>query len=160
HLRAAVAAKPDFAEAQASLGVALCARGRFDEGIAHLQRAIAVQPDYRAAHRDLGEAYAASGNLAAAARAFEKAVTLSPGDVFLLTRAGWLRATAREDAVRNGAEGVRLADRAVRLSARGDVDALDALAAAYAEVDRFDAAAAAAEEALALARRRGDQRSS
>src|SRR5438128_3766947 len=42
HLRAAVQAKPDFAEAQANLGVVLCARGAFDEGIAHLQRAVAI----------------------------------------------------------------------------------------------------------------------
>ena len=158
HLRAAVAAKPDFAEAHASLGVALCAGRRFDEGIPHIQRAIAIQPDYLAAHRDLGEAYAASGNLEAASRAFRDALTLKPDDVFLLTRTGWILSTAPNEEVRDGREGVRLAERAVRLTGRGDVDALDTLAAAYAEVDRFDDARAAGEEALSLARRQVDQR--
>jgi protein O-mannosyl-transferase len=154
HLREAVALRPDFAEAQADLGVALCARGAFEEGIAHIRQATAIRPDYAAAHRDLGEAHAASGNLAAAAQSFEKALDLSPNDVFLLNRLAWILATARDDGLRNGQRGVRLAEKAASLSARQDVDALDTLAAASAEVDRFDAAIAAGEEALALARRR------
>jgi Flp pilus assembly protein TadD len=156
HLRAAVAAKPEFAEAQADLGVALCARGAIDEGISHLERAIAIQPDYAAAHRDLGEAYAARGDFGAAANAFTRAVSLRPDDVPLLNRLGWILATAREDGVRNGAEAVRLAERAARLSERRDVESLDTVAAAYAETGRFDDATAAGAEALALARQKSE----
>jgi tetratricopeptide (TPR) repeat protein len=156
HLRAAIAAKPEFAEAQADLGVALCARGAMDEGISHLERAIAIQPDYAAAHRDLGEAYAASGDFDAAATALARAVRLRPDDVPLLNRLGWILATVPDDGVRNGVEAVRLAERAVRLSERRDVESLDTLAAAYAETGRFDDAASAGTEALALARQKSD----
>jgi len=156
HLRAAVAAKPDFAEAQADLGVALCARGALDEGISHLERAIAIQPDYAAAHRDLGEAYAARGDFGAASKAFARAVSMRPDDVPLLNRLGWILATAQDAGVRNGAEAVRLAERAARLSERRDVESLDTLAAAYAETERFEAAAAAGAEALALARQKSE----
>jgi protein O-mannosyl-transferase len=157
HLRIAVAAQPDLAEAQADLGVALAARDAFDEGIAHLQRAIAIQPDYVAAHRNLGEAYAASGQFGAAARAFEKALELDPDDVFALKRRSWILATARDEGVRDGAQAVALAARAVRLTGRRDADALDTLAAAYAEVGRFDAAIETGEEALARAQQSSDR---
>ena len=50
-----------------------------------------------------------------------------------------------------------LAGRAVRLTERRDADALDTLAAAYAEAGRFDAAVGAGEEALTLSRQRQHQ---
>ena len=157
HLRAAVDRRPDFAEAHADLGVALCAQQRFDEGIPHLQRAIAIQPDYLAAHRDLGEAYAASGRLGPAAEAFERALQRSPDDVMLLKRTGWILATAIDDGVRDGARAVAMAERAVRLTDHRDLDALDTLAAAYAETGRFADAVAAGTDALAVARAGGDR---
>ena len=157
HLRAAIAIEPDYPEAHADLGVALCAQERFDEGIAHLQRAIAIQPDYAAAHQDLGEAYAAQGRLDLAATAFGTALKYRSDDVVLLNRRGWILATAKDDWVRNGREAVTLAERAVRITNRRDVTSLDTLAAAYAEVDRFPEAQRAGEEALALARSSGDQ---
>jgi Tfp pilus assembly protein PilF len=156
HLRIAVDRQPDSAEAQAGLGAALCAQGQFAQGIPHLERAIAIDPAYADAHRDLGEAFAASGHLSAAAAAFDRALTLRPDDVFLLNRAGWIRATAREDSLRDGARALALAERAVRLAGRRDVNSLDTLAAAYAEAGRFDEALAAGTEALMLARQQPD----
>jgi tetratricopeptide (TPR) repeat protein len=156
HLRAAVDSRPDSAEAQAGLGATLCAQDKFAEGIAHLQRAIAIEPDYADAHRDLGEAFAASGQLAAAGQSFERALALRPDDVFLLNRAAWIRATARDDDLRNGAQAIDLAKRAVHLTGRREVSSLDTLAAAYAEAGRFDEALAAGTEALMLARQQPD----
>jgi tetratricopeptide (TPR) repeat protein len=156
HLRAAVDSRPDSAEGQAGLGATLCAQGKFAEGIAHLQRAIAIEPDYADAHRDLGEALAASGQLAAAGQSFERALALRPDDVFLLNRAAWIRATARDDDLRNGAQAIDLAERAARLTGRREVSSLDTLGAAYAEAGRFDDALAAGTEALMLARQQPD----
>jgi tetratricopeptide (TPR) repeat protein len=149
--REAIALKPSTAEAHKTLGVALLSTGHPDEGIAELQRAIQLDPDDGSAYRNLGEAFGAAGDLASAARAFTQAARYLPDDPFVLNRAGWLLATAPDAAVRNGAEALALAQRAVDLTHRRDVTSLDTLAAAHAERAEFDAAIAAASEALALA---------
>ena len=157
HLRAAVDADPAFAEAHANLGVALSAQSRFDEGIAHLKRAVAIRPDYAAAYRNLGEAHAARGQLADALPQYLRAAELQPDSVDILNRAAWILATATDDRLRNGRKALELAERAARLTKRGDVIALDSLAAALAEVGRFETAVETAREALALARTQNDQ---
>jgi tetratricopeptide (TPR) repeat protein len=156
HLRAAVQARPDFAEAQANLGVVLCARGAFDEGIAHLQRAIAARPDDWQAYEGLGEAYAAQGQFAPALGNYTKALEGRIDDVMLLNRIAWILATASDAGLRDGARARTLAERAARLTNREDAVTLDSLAAAYAELGRFEDAATTAREALALARTKGD----
>ncbi len=157
HLRVAVDADPAFAEAHANLGVALSAQSRFDEGIAHLKRAVAMRPDYAAAYRNLGEAYATRGQLADALPQYLRAAELQPDSVDILNRAAWILATATDDRLRNGRKALELAERAARLTKRGDVIALDSLAAALAETGRFETAVETAREALALARTRNDQ---
>jgi hypothetical protein len=69
----------------------------------------------------------------------------------------WVLATARDDAVRDGPQAVKLALRAAELSHGSDPRILDALAAAYAETGQFPAAIKAAETAEALAARSGEQ---
>ena len=64
--------------------------------------------------------------------------------------ATWLLAVADEDASREPAVAVRLAERAVALSGRQDAAALDALGAAYAAAGDFGRAVDAAQAALAL----------
>jgi tetratricopeptide (TPR) repeat protein len=157
HLRAAVDADPAFAEAHANLGVALSAQSQFDEGIVHLKRAIAIRPDYGAAYRNLGEAYATRGQLADALAQYLRAAELQPDAVDILNRAAWILATATDDRLRDGRKALELAERAARLTKRGDVISLDSLAAALAEIGSFETAAATAREALALARTVNDQ---
>jgi tetratricopeptide (TPR) repeat protein len=155
HLREALRLKPDSAEGHADLGAALCAQGKVDEGIPHLERALAIQPDYVAASRDLGEAYASRGQFGLAARYYASALDQRPDDVALLNRLGWILATAADEPPRDGARAIVLAERAVRLTNQQDVESLDTLAVAYAEVDRFTEAIAMGGEALALARAKG-----
>jgi len=152
---AAIRLKPSIAEAHKTLGVALLAGGHGEEGIAELQRATELDAEDGSAWRNLGEAYGAKGDLASAARAFVQAARRLPDDVFVLNRAGWLLATAPDAGIRNGAEALSFAERAVDLTRRRDVTSLDTLAAAHAELGHFDRAAAAAAEALALARDTG-----
>ena len=152
---AAIRLKPSIAEAHKTLGVALLAGGHGEEGIAELQRATELDAEDGSAWRNLGEAYGAKGDVASAARAFVQAARRLPDDVFVLNRAGWLLATAPDAGIRNGAEALSFAERAVDLTRRRDVTSLDTLAAAHAELGHFDRATAAAAEALALARDTG-----
>jgi len=156
HLRVALAEKPSFPEAEANLGVALSAQGRFAEGAEHLRRAIALQPDYTSAHRNLGENYAIQHRMGDAAASFAKVLESQPDDVGVLNRIAWILATAGDERVRDGARALGFAQRAVGLTARQDADALDSLAAAFAELGQFDGALAAAREGLTVARARGN----
>ena len=58
----------------------------------------------------------------------------------------WWLATAPEDAIRNGAEAVRWAEKVYKLTPTPE--AADTLAAAYAESDRWDEAIALQEAAV------------
>jgi hypothetical protein len=69
------------------------------------------------------------------------------GDTDGMNALAWWLATAREDNLRNGAEAVDWAEKA--RAAAPSANAEDTLAAAYAEVDRWDDALAAEKRALA-----------
>ena len=73
-------------------------------------------------------------------------------------RSAWMLATNPNASVRNGAEAVELAQRAVELSGGREPAILDTLAAAYAEAGRFPEAVKTAQRAAALASARGDTR--
>jgi protein O-mannosyl-transferase len=156
-LREAVRLKDTSAPAHANLGAVLCALGKVEEGVSHLERGLALDPTYSAAYGNLGEAYGQLGRRGSAATYFARAVEAAPDAPFLLNRLGWLLATSPEDGIRNGAKAVEVSERAARLTSRQDTMSLDTLAAAYAEVGRFDEAAATAREVLALAERQGRQ---
>jgi tetratricopeptide (TPR) repeat protein len=157
-LRAAVALDESSAPAQLNLGVVLASAGKFDEGIARLERALALDPANTQIYGNLGEAYAAQGQFVPAVKYFLLALETRPDDLFLLNRAGWLLATAHDPQARDGPRAVDLATRATRLTNGQDVVSLDTLAAAYAEVGRFQDAATTASEAIRFARlqRRSD----
>jgi protein O-mannosyl-transferase len=150
-LRRAVEIDPKMAEAWGTLGVALCAQGRCDEGIESLNRAVALAPESADLHFNLGEANASRGDMRAALAEYDRALAAHPDDVKVLNRVGWILATDPDPPTRNGARAVSLSEHAVALTRRRDVESLDTLAAAYAEVGRYDAAVAAANEAMALA---------
>ena len=154
YLRRAIGIRPDYPEAQSGLGAALCTQGKLEEGVAHLERAIALEPGYRDAYRNLGEALGALGRLGPAARAFREALRTAPDDAVLLKRLAWILATASEDDVRNGAEALRIASRAVEVTG-GDAAALDTLAAAQAETGQFADAVATVQRAIAAAEAAG-----
>jgi tetratricopeptide (TPR) repeat protein len=153
----AIRIRAEFAEAQAALGTALCAQGRFDEGISHLQRATTIAPQFSGAQQSLGEAYASQGRMALAVEHYERALELRPDDVMLLNRIGWILATDPSDALRNGRRALTLAERAVQLTGRRDAASLDTLAVAKAELGRTSEAVATGREALAVATQRGER---
>ena len=74
----------------------------------------------------------------------------------MLDELAWLLATYPDSNARDGAEAVRLAERACALTDRRIPALLATLAAAYAEAGDFPRAVAAGEEALSEARSLGD----
>ena len=133
----AVKIKPDYANAHYNLGVALANRGRTDEAIAHFRAAVKIKPDYANAHYNLGCALASRGRIDEAITQYHKFLEIKPDDIHALNDLAWLRATCPTSLFRDGAEGVALAERALRLSDGREPIILDTLAAAYAEAGRF-----------------------
>ncbi|HEY3838703.1 MAG TPA: tetratricopeptide repeat protein, partial [Bryobacteraceae bacterium] len=116
HLEKAVSLAPESAEHHASLGAALVQTRRFDEAIAHFEKAVALKPDFTQARYYLGNALFLQGRAAAALAEWRQVLHAQPDLVPVLNQAAWVMATSRDTSIRNGAEAVRLAERAVRAS--------------------------------------------
>jgi tetratricopeptide (TPR) repeat protein len=121
-----------------------------NEAIAHFEKAVAIKPDYPEAHQNLGDTlYYLQGRVPQALAHWREVLRAQPNQVLVLNQTARLLATSPEDSIRNGAEAVVLAERAVQLSGGREPVILDTLAAAYAEVGRFPEAVETARRALA-----------
>ena len=135
----------------------MAGRGQVDEAIAHYQKALEIKPDYAEAHNNLGLGLAGRGQFDEAIAHYRKALEIEPGNAEFCNNLAWLRATGPLASVREGAEAVDLAQRAVRLSGGEKPEILDTLAAAYAEAKRFPEAVQTARNAVELAARQKKQ---
>lgn len=142
----------DFSRAEtlSNLGGAELMIGKLEASITHLEKAVALRPEYIDAHRNLAEAYRISRQDARAVAHFRLVLTARPNNTAVLNHFALILAVSSDDAVRDGAKALELASRAVSLTSRRDPISLGTLAAALAELERFDAAVAALQEALAL----------
>lgn len=141
----------NLAGAHANLGRALVAQGRMDEALPQLRKALELDPNSAEAHATLGDALYKKGQITAALAEWRESIRLVPDYVPALRQAAWVLATSPDGAVRNGNEAVALAHRAVQCTNGKDAGALDALAAAYAEAGRFEAAVLTERRALSAA---------
>ncbi|MBI3877621.1 MAG: tetratricopeptide repeat protein, partial [Verrucomicrobia bacterium] len=155
HYAAALKLKPDFAEAHVNLGLALLLAGKLDDARAAFTRALQLRPDYPNAHNNLAYVFAQQGRAREAVLHFSEAIRLQPDTAPALNSLAWIYATHADAQLRNGAEAVRLAERACALTKRQQPVFLGTLAAAYAEAGRFDDAVRTAREAQELATRQG-----
>ena len=136
----AIAIRPGYALAHNNLGDALLRVGRASEALQHFREALRLDPGYAEAHFNLGSALNAQGRPQESIVEFRRAVDLKPDLTPALVQLAWLLASARDAALRDPDQAMRIAERAVNLTARGDANALDVLAAAQAAAGRFDAA--------------------
>ena len=136
------------------LAAAYYARGRarFDlnrpaEAIADFGHSIRLDPEHANAFHDRGKVRETLGDFYDALRDFDRALALEPDFTAALNSKAWLLATVPDAALRDGAQAVRLAQRALRLVAYPEQ--YDMLAASYAEAGRFEEAVRAQETAIA-----------
>jgi tetratricopeptide (TPR) repeat protein len=87
-----------------------------------------------------------------------EAVARDPDSSVALNNLACLLATAADPALRNGPDAVRFAEKACALTGYQNTSTLSTLAAAYAEVGRFEDAVSTAEKACTLAAERGEQK--
>ena len=141
---------PDYAQAHNNLGALLQISGHADEAIEHYRRAAALRPDNVESHTNLAQLLAIQGRAADAAAQFSAALSLRADNVQALAGLAWIRATSSDPSLRDGATAISLAERADQATRHQDVTVIDALAAAYAAVGRYEDALRAARLGLAL----------
>jgi tetratricopeptide (TPR) repeat protein len=153
--RKAIQINPGFYKALNDLGLALAAQGRLEEAIGNFQKAIQADPNHAETFVGLGMALAQSGRTREAAAQYRAALKLNPDLAGALNNLAWILAASPEAELRDGAEAVRLAERACELTHDAEPLCVGTLAAAYAEAGRFPKAVATAEKAAQLADRAG-----
>jgi tetratricopeptide (TPR) repeat protein len=151
HCQKAVQINPDYYESLNNLGAVLAARGRFDEAIENYSKAIQINPNSADTLKNLGNAFAIKGRFAEAIKNYRKAIQINPNHREALNNLALLLATSPAAEFRDGAEAIRLAERACKLTHYGDPWFISTLAAAYAEAGRFPEAVTTAEMAEQLA---------
>lgn len=139
------------------LGATLVQLGRPQEAVPLLRRAADLNPAGADTRFNLAMALEMSGDLAAAQAEYRAAAQLDPRDFASLRRLAALVGTAPAATAADLAEALRLAERAVALSKRGDAETLYDYACLLALNRQPEQSARVAREALDVARRRGDR---
>jgi protein O-mannosyl-transferase len=153
YLQAAVRVNPSKVGCRANLGTVYTYLGRLDEATAEFRRALEIDPDDAQARLNLSRALCRAGNTAEMLAEWRAVIRIVPNSIEVRCSAARLLATHPDASLRNGEEAVTLAQRAVELSNAEDPLALDALAAAQAEIGQFKVAEKTATDAATLALR-------
>ena len=143
------------AMAHNDLGARLADYGRLRKALAHFEAALALAPTYQDAKNNIRGTKALL-KLEEDPDRWRAWFRQHPDDLVKLKASAWRLATASDPEARKGAAAVALAEQAKRLTDGKDAEALDVLAAAYAEVRRFPEAAQTEEQACAIAAAAGN----
>jgi len=147
---------PTLAEARYNLGLALHRQGQNEKAISQFTQALQFKPEYADAHYELARVQCEQGDLPDAMAHLREASRLRPENAMFANTAAWLLATCAESSLRNGAEAVSLARRAMEHSSGQDPLFLDTLAVASAEAGLYSQAVQTARQALELASRQSN----
>jgi len=151
-----IAVTKDNYFAHASLSDLLMRRGRVNEAIEHSEEALRIRPGDADAQNNLGLAMLQTGDTKRAVTHLEKALEINPGHMNAEVNLAWVLATSSDDSLRNGARAVQLAEDVMNRAGHPNAIVLRTLAAAYAEVGRFDAAISSAQRAIEIAKATGN----
>jgi Flp pilus assembly protein TadD len=143
--------QPEWAEPHLTLGTALARQGELEAATEHLREAVRLAPTNAPAHCQLAALLSARKQAAEAIVQYTETLRLEPDCAEALNNLAWIRAAHAQAEFRDGAEAVRLAERACELTKYQMPLYVGTLAAAYAEVGHFDEAVATAGKARDLA---------
>jgi tetratricopeptide (TPR) repeat protein len=155
--QAAIDADPRLDSAFYRLGQSLCRQGKWEEAIAQFHHAVDLQRQMSRYHCALAYALSRSGKTAAADAEYREASQIDPDWMVQCRALAWKLSTDPRPGVRNGIEGLDLAERLSNSSGGNDPEDLETLAAAYAAVERYEDAVATARKALAAVTHSGSK---
>jgi tetratricopeptide (TPR) repeat protein len=137
---AAIRMKPDHKGAYVGRGQAHHYQKNYKQAIADFTEAILINPKDGSALTNRSWAYAREKDYHRAFADCRAAITLAPEDPAGYNMIAWLWATCPEANLRNGPEAVQYAIKACEMASWKEPAFMNTLAAAYAEVGRFDEA--------------------
>jgi tetratricopeptide (TPR) repeat protein len=132
------------------------ARGKYDQAIADYSKAIEIFPESRSAYYSRGIIYYEKGLYDMAISDYAKAIEMSPKDARPYNNLAWILSTCPNSTYRNGAEALELARKAAEIQL--NACHLDTLAAAYAEVGKFEDAVKTQDQAIYQWKEKGGER--
>ena len=157
HFQTAADLDPSGAMPYYNLGLCYAQKHQFQLALANYRRALTIEPNVAAIHNGLANALLATGQVAESSVEFTECLRLNPELAEALNNLAWIRAACSQAEFRNGAEAVRLAEQACRLTEYKQALMVGTLGAAYAEAGRFDDAVRMAHQAETLALADGDK---
>lgn len=157
---AALLVEPNNVKAHYGLADTMLKLRRLDLALPHYAEVLKLKPDVAGAFYQIGTAMlSAKQDPPFAMKYLESAVHYAPYWTDALNTLAWALATNPDAKIRNGAEAVELASRAVSVTRNTDSGLLDTLGAAYAEKGDFDKAVSAIEHAIKRATATGQTNS-
>ena len=152
----ALAISPFESDLHYRVGLAAGEMGDFATAVPQFAYALLLQPNHPNAAEKLNLSVTVVAKHSNAKQELVGIAAVAPDFPPLLDRLAWLFSTTPDSELRNGAEAVRLAERACILTKRARPTFIATLAAAYAEAGRFSDGIATANEAITLAKSDGD----
>ncbi len=140
-----------------SLGIALVDEGKNDAALVQLHEALAIAPGFAEGRCELARVLEHQGKIQEAINQYRVALHYNPDQLETLNNLAWLLATCPDPKFRNGAEAVRLAERACAVTHYQKTACIGTLAAAYAEAGQYADAIKTAERAIASATALGEK---
>ncbi len=141
----------NYSQAWYNRGSLLARIGEAESAIRDFRESVALTPRNPAPHADLARMLVQQGRGAEGVESYKRALSLRPEWPQVMNELAWRLATHADKALRDGAEAVRLAERASELIEQKHPVVLDTLAAAYAEAGEFAKAVETAELVLQMA---------
>jgi tetratricopeptide (TPR) repeat protein len=141
---------PEDADAWSHLGTALALSGKKDKAESCFRQAVHWQPRMGEYYYGLAHVFQEKGQSESAKNCYEQARRLDPRWPQAANQSAWMLATHPNSERRYGALALRLAQQVCEATAYRRPEALDTLAAAYAETGDFTAAQESIRKALAL----------
>ncbi|MGD8452452.1 MAG: tetratricopeptide repeat protein [Phycisphaerae bacterium] len=151
HLRRAVELRPDLIAARSTLAIMLKDHDQIPAAQAEWEKILEINPRIVAAYLGLASIALDGHDTHAAEAIFRRGLEHVPEALALQNGLAWTLATSPDDAQRNGEEALALATKVCEQTRYAAHAYLDTLAAALAELGRFDEALSRARQALDLA---------
>jgi len=144
-------ARQNLIQLHDQLAQAFYAQNNIASAIQHWQEALLLNPNHSDIHNKIGTAYYKQNQTALALNHWRKALQFKPDQPDILNNMAWILATTDLEPLRNTAEAVTLAQKAVQLTQKQNPGILDTLSVTYAANGQFTKAITTVELALKLA---------
>jgi cytochrome c-type biogenesis protein CcmH/NrfG len=126
-------------------------KNMLDEAVASYFKSLQIKPHNARVHYGLAYCLHMQGNIEQAIEQYRNVLRLRPNWSEALDALAWILATVQDPKYRDGAQAVRLAEKACKRTDYENPLFLDTLAAAYAETNQFTKAKQTAQRAINLA---------